>query len=244
LRDSSACISALESGGITLNLQPVPLRHSPKNSGRPQNAYQCEGRETRQRFARLTATADANRLEQILANLVDNAIKYGRADGTVIVGGQKKRADKMKFFVQDDGPGIPPESLDRVFSGFNRVTRPRAPEQGGNRPWFCPCQTHRAEPWRQGLGEKRAGQGHDLFLPRCGRKIITIWNRFYYRPMAFCNLARSPGLVFCHRGIRWLLFIYPFHDQRSACASANRQHGSIGMPGPLESFAMDTLESS
>ena len=39
----------------------------------------------------LTATADANRLEQVLANLVDNAIKYGRTQGTVTVGGRKDR---------------------------------------------------------------------------------------------------------------------------------------------------------
>jgi len=79
----------------------------------------------------LTALADANRLEQVLANLVDNAIKYGRADGTVTIGGRKTDADKLEIFVQDDGPGIPTEALDRVFERFYRVDKARSREQGG-----------------------------------------------------------------------------------------------------------------
>jgi two-component system phosphate regulon sensor histidine kinase PhoR len=79
----------------------------------------------------LTAMADANRLEQVLANLVDNAIKYGRAEGTVTIGGHKTDADKIEIFVQDDGPGIPPESLDRIFERFYRVDKARSREQGG-----------------------------------------------------------------------------------------------------------------
>ena len=79
----------------------------------------------------LTATADANRLEQVLANLVDNAIKYGRAQGRVTVGGKKLDDGKLEIFVQDDGPGIPPESLDRVFERFYRVDKARSRDQGG-----------------------------------------------------------------------------------------------------------------
>jgi two-component system, OmpR family, phosphate regulon sensor histidine kinase PhoR len=79
----------------------------------------------------LNATADANRLEQVLANLVDNAIKYGRAQGKVVVGGKKLDDGKIEIFVQDDGPGIPPESLERVFERFYRVDKARSREQGG-----------------------------------------------------------------------------------------------------------------
>ena len=79
----------------------------------------------------LTATADENRLEQVLANLVDNAIKYGHEKGMVSVGGQKTGDDQIELFVQDDGPGIPVESLDRVFERFYRVDKARSREQGG-----------------------------------------------------------------------------------------------------------------
>jgi two-component system phosphate regulon sensor histidine kinase PhoR len=47
------------------------------------------------------------------------------------VGGQKNDAGKIEVFVQDDGPGIPPEALDRVFERFYRVDKARSREQGG-----------------------------------------------------------------------------------------------------------------
>jgi two-component system, OmpR family, phosphate regulon sensor histidine kinase PhoR len=67
----------------------------------------------------------------VLANLVDNAIKYGRPQGTVVVGGENLNGEKVEIFVRDDGPGIPAEALDRVFERFYRVDKARSREQGG-----------------------------------------------------------------------------------------------------------------
>jgi two-component system phosphate regulon sensor histidine kinase PhoR len=78
-----------------------------------------------------TANADANRVDQVLANLVDNAIKYGRVQGRVTIGGKPVEGDKVEIFVRDDGPGIPPESLDRIFERFYRVDKARSRDQGG-----------------------------------------------------------------------------------------------------------------
>jgi two-component system phosphate regulon sensor histidine kinase PhoR len=125
-------ISALESGRIKLNLQPVPLRPlAEKVLADLKTRTDAKGVKLVNDLPELTAMADANRLEQVLANLVDNAIKYGRADGTVIIGGHKTDANKLEIFVQDDGPGIPPESLGRIFERFYRVDKARSREQGG-----------------------------------------------------------------------------------------------------------------
>ena len=51
--------------------------------------------------------------------------------GTVTVGGKKLDDGRLEIFVQDDGPGIPPESLDRVFERFYRVDKARSRDQGG-----------------------------------------------------------------------------------------------------------------
>jgi two-component system phosphate regulon sensor histidine kinase PhoR len=125
-------ISALEAGRMKLNPQPVALRtlvekvftdlKPPADNKNITLVNQLPG---------FTAAADVNRLEQVLANLVDNAIKYGSAQGHVTVGGKKRDDGKIEIFVQDDGPGIPAESLDRVFERFYRVDKARSREQGG-----------------------------------------------------------------------------------------------------------------
>jgi two-component system, OmpR family, phosphate regulon sensor histidine kinase PhoR len=125
-------ISALESERIKLNLQPMELRPLAEKVLADLKT-RAENKDVKlvNQLPELAATADANRIDQVLANLVDNAIKYGRAQGTVTVGGKKLNDGKIEIFVQDDGPGIPPESLDRVFERFYRVDKARSRDQGG-----------------------------------------------------------------------------------------------------------------
>jgi two-component system phosphate regulon sensor histidine kinase PhoR len=125
-------ISALESGRIKLDLQATPLRPLvEKVFADLKTRADAKNVKLVNDLPELTAKADAGRLEQVFANLVDNAIKYGRAQGTVTVGGKKTDDGRLEIFVQDDGPGIPPESFDRVFERFYRVDKARSREQGG-----------------------------------------------------------------------------------------------------------------
>ncbi len=125
-------ISALEAGRVKLNLQTVELRPLvEKVLGDLKAPADNKSITLVNQLAELTATADVSRIEQVFANLVDNAIKYGRTQGTVTVGGGKTGDGKIEIFVQDDGPGIPPESLDRIFERFFRVDKARSREQGG-----------------------------------------------------------------------------------------------------------------
>jgi two-component system phosphate regulon sensor histidine kinase PhoR len=125
-------ISALESGRVQLNLQPVGLRAiTEKVFVDLRTRAGSRNVQLKNELPDLIANADESRLEQVLANLVDNAIKYGRQNGSVIVGGKSLDGDKVEIFVQDDGPGIPAESLDRVFERFYRVDKARSREQGG-----------------------------------------------------------------------------------------------------------------
>jgi len=125
-------ISALESGRISLDLQPVNLRAlADKILGDLKPPADNKGIVLANHLPELIATGDVNRLEQVLANLADNAIKYGRANGTVTVGGKQLDDGKIEIFVRDDGPGIPPEALNRVFERFYRADKARSREQGG-----------------------------------------------------------------------------------------------------------------
>lgn len=125
-------ISALESGRMKLNLQPVNLRALTERVFNDLHS-KAEGKGTRLvcEMPDLVANGDPHRLDQVLANLVDNAIKYGRANGTVAVGGGKLSDGMIEVLVRDDGPGIPVESLNRVFERFYRVDKARSRDQGG-----------------------------------------------------------------------------------------------------------------
>ena len=125
-------ISALESERIKLNLNPVELRPLvEKIFADLKPPAENKNIELFDALPDLTATADSSRLEQVLANLVDNAIKYGRSQGRVTVGGKKLDGGQLEIFVCDDGPGIPAEALDRVFERFYRVDKARSRDQGG-----------------------------------------------------------------------------------------------------------------
>ncbi len=67
--------------------------------------------------------ADIRCMEQVLRNLVENAIKYSPEGGEIIIAGDIKE-DEILISVSDNGIGIPPEHRDRVFERFYRVDSP------------------------------------------------------------------------------------------------------------------------
>ena len=89
--------------------------------------------------------ADLDALTQVFANLIENAMKYGRAGGRVLVGAREASAgrvseashlerapsEQVEFFVQDYGPGIAFEHLTRIFERFYRVDKARSRDSGG-----------------------------------------------------------------------------------------------------------------
>lgn len=77
-----------------------------------------------------TFRADLRKLALALSNLVDNALKYGKERGRVTLSGRVE-GDACVLEVSDDGPGIPPEHLPRIFERFYRVDRGRSRDLGG-----------------------------------------------------------------------------------------------------------------
>lgn len=74
--------------------------------------------------------ADETRLQELIYNLLDNAVKYSRPGGTVFLRAEPS-ADSIRISVTDEGVGIPPGDLPRIFERFYRADKSRSSEQSG-----------------------------------------------------------------------------------------------------------------
>jgi len=74
--------------------------------------------------------ADADAMNQVFGNLVENAIKYGKSGKRIVVGA-RLLDEEVEFTVKDFGPGIPFEHQERIFERFYRVDKARSRESGG-----------------------------------------------------------------------------------------------------------------
>ena len=78
----------------------------------------------------LEAVTDPELLRQLLGNLVSNAVRYNRPDGSVAIR-LSEAGDSLQLAVQDTGIGIPAELRERVFERFFRVDAHRSRQNGG-----------------------------------------------------------------------------------------------------------------
>ena len=75
---------------------------------------------------------DMKRIEQVLENLITNAIKYAKKNSVCLVSFSKTDEDKIKISIKDKGEGISPEHLARIFERFYRVDSSRSRQEGGS----------------------------------------------------------------------------------------------------------------
>jgi len=78
-----------------------------------------------------TFMADASKVEQVLRNLVSNAVKYIPEGKNIQIRWESDDKDQMILRVIDDGPGIPEEHRSRLFERFYRVDKGRTRDAGG-----------------------------------------------------------------------------------------------------------------
>ncbi len=116
----------------------------------------------------LTVCGDRDYLEQVLINLLDNAIKYTPEGGKIAISANEKGDREVLFLIKDDGIGIPREDLSRIFERFYRVDKGRSKELGGTGLGLSIVkhivQAHGGKVW----AESRLGKGSSFYftLPR------------------------------------------------------------------------------
>jgi two-component system, OmpR family, sensor histidine kinase BaeS len=127
-------LSKVEGGAIDLNVQSLSV-HSvvEKVISRFQQPYQAKSvaLEMNAESETLSVLADEDRLQQILTNLLSNALLYTPSGGSVTV--HARQEDQfVTFQVRDTGIGIPAEYLPHVFTRFYRIDKSRARASGGS----------------------------------------------------------------------------------------------------------------
>jgi signal transduction histidine kinase len=80
----------------------------------------------------LRATADPERVHQVIANLLDNAVRHSPPDGRVWLSAHGAALGRTTIEVADEGPGIPAHEAERVFERFYRADAARAARDGGS----------------------------------------------------------------------------------------------------------------
>lgn len=88
----------------------------------------------------LTVRADKKKIRQVLANLVDNAIKYGKKEGNVEASAYVTDGSNILVEVSDDGIGIAEEHLPRIFERFYRTDYGRSRHIGGSGLGLAICK--------------------------------------------------------------------------------------------------------
>jgi two-component system phosphate regulon sensor histidine kinase PhoR len=124
-------LSSIESGGARLEVGEVRLFTAVEETfaALASKADSFGVRLLNEVTPEATIRADPRRLEQLLTNLVDNAVKFNRRGGNVTVSHEQAARDRV--VVSNSGDGIPAEHLSRIFERFYRVDRARSRELGG-----------------------------------------------------------------------------------------------------------------
>lgn len=126
-------LTLAESRQLPFDKHPVDLGQLVE---RTLEAFSAEAQEKNivlafaERSGDLTASVDPQRFEQVLGNLVGNAIRYVPEGGRVWVTVQRN-ADGLSLKVNDNGPGLLPEDLPFIFERFWRKDKSRARVSGG-----------------------------------------------------------------------------------------------------------------
>jgi two-component system phosphate regulon sensor histidine kinase PhoR len=134
LTDDLLVISQAESRSMPLDLQPVELRDLLRRVvAQFDEPIRAQGVEIRITTADddLVVEADALKLEQVLVNLLDNALKYGNRPGLTVEFYAERLGTTVHLQVSDSGPGIPYEDQEHIFERFYRVHKDRARHTGG-----------------------------------------------------------------------------------------------------------------
>lgn len=122
-------VSRIEAGRLRLDLRPVSVQELVDSALQRLKARLAQHRVVVEVDPSLPPLlVDPEKIEQVLLNILDNAVKYSPPGATIRVRAAK-RGERVALLIEDEGPGIPVQELPRLFKPFVRL-----PSDGGHRP--------------------------------------------------------------------------------------------------------------
>ena len=119
--DGLTLLAKADAGQVTLTLEPIRLDELVRDNFADTQIL-AEPQQIRVELTaceEISVCADRHRLRQLLLNLADNAVKYNQPQGRVTMNLHRVNG-AAEFVIANTGPGIPPESLPRIFDRFYR----------------------------------------------------------------------------------------------------------------------------
>jgi signal transduction histidine kinase len=142
LIDDILSLEAMESGTVCLEIQDCPARDLLERAledNRPLAERASIPLELRR--AEGTVRADPHRIQQVLTNLVGNAVKFSPAGAPIVLAAIPVEADReVRFEVRDHGRGIPADQVQHVFERFRQVDSSDTREKGGTGLGLAICR--------------------------------------------------------------------------------------------------------
>jgi two-component system phosphate regulon sensor histidine kinase PhoR len=127
-------LSHIETGEIKMHLEYFDIKHM-LDDVIDQFENKAEKKEINLVFAaetpkKMVVYGDKKRINQVVNNLISNAIKYTNEEGDVEIGFRSSKTDVITY-IKDTGEGIPSDDVKRIFERFYRVDKSRSREKGG-----------------------------------------------------------------------------------------------------------------
>ncbi len=134
LVDDLLTLGEIEQGSVPLKKEPLDLVQEARKI---MDRFKLQARDKKiaiedllPQTGALWVRGDRDKVRQVFVNLIDNAIKFNKENGKIILAGNQA-ADGIQVSIEDTGSGIPVEAQARVFERFFRVDKARSRELGG-----------------------------------------------------------------------------------------------------------------
>ncbi|MBI2759260.1 MAG: HAMP domain-containing protein [Chloroflexi bacterium] len=166
LVDDLRTLSMADAGELKLAFRP----YAPQKLLR--DAQKIYSHQARQKKVSIQTKAESDlpeievepeRMKEVLGNIIDNALRYTPENGQITLSARRV-ADMIELRVQDSGPGVAPDELDRIFERFYRIETSRARDTGGSGLGFAIAKSlvekHNGRIW----AESKPGEGLTILI--------------------------------------------------------------------------------